>query len=189
MKREGYQYQPHDRCHHSSQWPALQKTMTPAAAEDFNSPHDSFGLPEREVLLCTTTKGAAVVPLQNQGCPSPTSFMPHTPNLQLLHEHPHFRPHLHSWSTCPHASASQAPEPPLFCASQHLRSWSCCCGKSIRALDSGSMAATQVPVCQPRVPPLPQRHLQGRAGRKRIHSAQHPNGRERDQEVPSRFCT
>lgn len=60
--------------------------------------------------------------------------------------------------TAPHASASQAPELLLPQASQHPRSWSCCCSKSIYVPDPGSVLAPQVPAHLPLVPLLPWRH-------------------------------
>ena len=38
-KGGGNQYQPHSRCHHGSQWPALWRTLAALANEDLNSPH------------------------------------------------------------------------------------------------------------------------------------------------------
>lgn len=131
-------------------------------------------------------EGAAVILPQDQGCPSPTSYMPWTPKLGLLHMYPHFRPQVHSPSTCIYISgtrvttalcwpAPQAPE--LLLHKKHPHSI------------PGSTAAPQGPTLQAPVPPLSQRHLQADLPQRRFTQPQHLHWDKRKSGAPQQTLT
>lgn len=110
-KSEGYQYQPHNRYHHSLQWLALQNTLAAYAAEDFNSCMAAVNLQSQRHCYttprrscCYSTPGPRV-PLNNttHALDSKVVTVSCAPTLQTpgpwpVHVHLHLRHQKHHCS-------------------------------------------------------------------------------------------